>query len=364
MAKAKLGDVQLDETGQDWRVYLTGKAPKKETKVTTGYWRVESNKLYATPVQTIFDEGMILVKFPFGAPFLDDKPTDIDPDCGDTWHKFVDEFWPKCKPVDYAEYMSAIDPEKGGFWADTLATQPRDTLGANMSPEAMADELLKAARENLAKAEEMAKGGKAKNQKAADAAAILEKAMSTQRAALREFHKTEKQPHLDASRAVDDRFLPLIKSMETAGKDIDAKVKRPYLLEQEEIARRAREAAQKVLDDAAAAAAAEAAKNAPSTPLDDGWEEAQPAAPRVEISTPKVSAGVRGARSSLRDVKYGQIVDVVEFAAALARNIGLFPEMKTLLETVANRFARTAAGDGKAHGDDIYPGVKLEIRRE
>ncbi len=360
MAKVKLGEVQLDETGQDWRVYLTGKAPKKETKVTTGYWRVESNKLYATPVQTIFDEGMILVKFPFGAPFLEDKPTDIDPDCGDTWHKFVDEFWPKCKPVEYAEYMDAINPDKGGFWADTLATQPRDTLGANMSPEALADEMLKAARENLAKAEAMAKGGKAKNQKAADAAAILEKAMSTQRAALKEFHEAEKKPHLDAARAVDDRFLPLIKSMVNAGKDIDAKVKRPFLLEQEEIARRAREAAQKVLDDAAA----EAAKNAPATPLDEGWDEAQPTAPRVEISTPKVSAGVRGARSSLRDVKYGVITDYKALACAMIDNLGLNPALRTVLDNYANSLARTAAGDGKAKGAVIFPGVELDIRRE
>lgn len=364
MAKAKLGDVQLDETGQDWRVYLTGKAPKKETKVTTGYWRVESNKLYATPVQTIFDEGMILVKFPFGAPFLEDKPTDIDPDCGDTWHKFVDEFWPKCKPVEYAEYMSAIDPEKGGFWADTLATQPRDTLGANMSPEALADEMLKAARENLAKAEEMAKGGKAKNQKAADAAAILEKAMSTQRAALKEFHEAEKKPHWDAVLAVDARFLPLIKSMVNAGKDIDSKVKRPYLLEQEEIARRAREAAQKVIDDAAAAAAAEADENAPKTPLDEGWEEAQPTAPRVEISTPKVSAGVRGARSSLSDKRYGVVTSYADLAAKMVEHLGLNPELKTLLDNYANRIARAQSTADKKHGDQLYPGVKLEIRRE
>lgn len=362
MAKAKLGDVQLDETGQDWRVYLTGKAPKKETKVTTGYWRVESNKLYATPVQTIFDEGMMLVKFPFGASFLDDKPTEIDSDCGLTWLKFVDEFWPKCKPVEYAEYMGAIDPEKGGFWADTLATQPRDTVGANMSPEAMADEMLKAARENIAKAEALAKGGKAKNQKAADAAAILEKAMSTQRAALKEFHESEKEPHRKAGLAVDERFLPLIRSMVTAGNDLASKVKRPYLLEQEEIGRRAKAAAQKVIDDAAAAAAAEAAENAPKTPLDDGWEEAQPSAPQIEISTPKVSAGVRGARSSLRDVRYAVITDHAAMAARLVE--GKYPDMLNLLEQLALRMARGPAGMEAKDGAEIYPGVKVEIRRE
>lgn len=361
--------IELDETGQDWRAYLKavdkGGSPKRNSEVTTGLWRLPSNKLYATPIMTLFNEhGVMEVTFPVGAPFLDGNPTEIDPDSGEVWHSFQTTIWPKVKAVTWDEYELV---KNGGAWdkdwSDNLKVNSRLAIGGNNPPEDATEKLLREARENEKKAKALAEAGEAKTQKAVDAAAVLIASMSSQRSALDEARKKEKEPYLRAGQAVDEKFNPLIASMKATGVSVQRQVVDPFLRKQEEIANAAKAAAQKVIDDAAAAAAAEAKADAEKrgeAVTDEQWNAAAPTAPAVEISTPKVSAGVKGARTSLSDVRSGKVDDYERFAAALAKARN--SEILTLLDTIGHKMARLAA-DNK-DGDTIYPGLKLVITRQ
>lgn len=361
--------IQLDESGQDWRVYLKlvakGGSPKRDTDVSTGLWRVGSSNLYATPVETLFNKrGEIAVIFPEGAPFLPDSPTELDADCGDIWFKFLTDVWPRCSAVDFDEYEAA----KGtGRWADGQATSPRGSMGANNPPEDAAEKLLAEARENLAKATELKEAGAAKSQKAADAAQVLIKTMSTQRADLGEAHKKEKEPHLEAGRAVDRKYLDLVKDMNAIGITLKREVVDPFLRKQEEIAYAAAAAAQKIIDAAAAAAAAAEAEAAATEgdageqpPVsDEQWDAAAP--PPVSVTVAKVSAGPRGAKASLKDNRSGKVDDYTRFAEAIAtaRN----PELLTLLDAIGHKMARLPGFADKKDGEIIYPGLKMVVTR-
>lgn len=358
--------IELDEDGQDWRVWQAlvekGGSPKRETEVSGGYWRMPSSRLYATPVITFFDKyGEPIARFPHGAPFLETgEAVDIGPDDGDRWHKFAGDYWPRCQAVGTDEHEAAVE---NGRWADDLPTRPRDAIGGNNPPEDEVEKLLREARENKAKVEKiLALKQPAKTQKTADANAVLIKTMSGQRADLGEAHKKEKEPHLEACRAVDRKFLDLIKEMDTLGKRLKREVIDPFLQEKERVAKEAAAAAQKVIDDAAKAQReAEEAKNPkPPATTDEEWKEAAP--PAVTVTTTKVSAGVRGAKTSLRDVRYGVVTDYEKFAAALAKARN--SELLTLLDTLGHKMARGPATADTASGTEFYPGLKLDIRRE
>lgn len=129
--------IQFDETGQDWRVWINAvpseASPKRETEVTTGFWRKTSSKGHAAPCATWFTEGVPQAKF--GG----EDAEVIDPDCGEDWYKFASETWPKLKACQEEEYHTALNT---GFWPDGVPTTKRDGIGGNEGPALADDERL------------------------------------------------------------------------------------------------------------------------------------------------------------------------------------------------------------------------------
>jgi len=129
-----------------------------------------------------------------------------------------------------------------------------------MSPEFYT--LAEETRETVAAVSQWLKGGPitdaAAEAKAADALAGLRKRITSLEAA----HKADKAPHLDACRAVDAAYKPLIAAVTEAANRLKARIQdRIAHLERQrqEEARKAREAADAAAREAAAAAAAAAA---------------------------------------------------------------------------------------------------------
>lgn len=160
----------------------------------------------------------------------------------------------------------------------------------------------------------------------------------------------EKQPHLDASRAVDDKWREPI----TEAKNWAAKAKKhiePFLIAQrraeEERQRKAREEAA-----AAARAAAEAARKArEAEQAEQQDEQAKEAAQREaerlaaqarqaekDAAERKVNAGRTGARVSVRTEKVGVVTDYAKAAAALVAM--KHPDMVDTIDKLAQRAAK------------------------
>lgn len=340
--------IELGEDGQDWRVWQAllpnNGSPKRDTDVSTGYWRIESAKAFATPVRTVFEDGMMMV-------YIGAKDG-IDRDCGDDWHRFCTNQWPKVKASGFEDFEQALET---GFWQDGLATTSRDSIGGNEGPEDAVEQMLREARENIEKAAPLIEAGTAKTKKDADAAAILKEALTSPKAKLEAAHKLEKEPHLEAGRAVDRKYLDLVKEMKKVADDIHRAVIRPFLIEQERIANEAAAAAQKVIDDANEAARKAAEVESGAAVSDEDWQAAAPV--QATVTVPKVSAGTKGTKASLRDVKYGEITDFAAFAAAVSGDLVL----RETLKAMANKLARQPT---TKDGDTPCAGMKVVVRRE
>ncbi len=359
-----MAKIELGEDGQDWRVWAAavedGGSPKNDSDVTSGFWRLES-KGYATPVRTFFDATMIHVQF--GT----DKP--LDGEAGEPWHRFETATWPKVVAVYAEDHAEAIAT---GFWPDGLATSKRDSIGANEAPPDAIEAMLLAAQAEIYKAEAIVKAGAAKTKTKSDAAANLQSELIKLKTELDETREKEKKPHFEAAKAVDERFQPFIKRLNLLANarsgEIRSKVIAPFLAQQEETRRAAAAAAQAVIDEqnrlAREAEEAERAKEAPEgetpAPLtDEEWREA---APEVAVVATKVSAGAKGAKVSLRDVRYGDITDAAAMATKLVELKN--GDVLTLLQTIAHRIARHEMQAEFKHGEEIFPGVNMKIVRE
>ncbi len=238
--------------------------------------------------------------------------------------------WSCRNPISYDAYIKAI--EGGGFDDEPAAighnsgeTDPFEALKIELAGEAeMAADFLKTPVES---------------QEDADKAGVWAKRLSDLSKRADKERETEKAPHLQACREVDDKWRPLVGD----AKDLSAKLKRhiePYLIEQkrkrDEEARKAREEAErqrqealKLQDEERRAAALKAA------------QEAEKAA-----EAPKASAGRTGARVSIRVEKRGEIIDQDAFYQAVRER----SEVTELLQSLANRAAKS--------GFDL-PGMKI-----
>ncbi len=132
--------------------------------------------------------------------------------------------------------------------------------------------------------------------------------------------KDKKQPHMDAAKAVDEAYKPILTKIEEAGSKIKKAIT-AWLLKEE--ARRRAEALEKMRrDEEARKAAAEANEPVPM-PM---------AVPEVE----RPKAGTTGRTTALRTHKSAIITD---YAAAL-NHFAETAEVKELIQTLANRAAR------------------------
>ena len=132
--------------------------------------------------------------------------------------------------------------------------------------------------------------------------------------------KDKKQPHMDAAKAVDESYKPILSKIEDAGGKIKKAIT-AWLLREE--SRRRAEALEQMRKDEEARKAAAAANQPIPEP-----------APIVEVERPK--AGTTGRATALRTHKSAIITD---YRAAL-NHFAETAEVKEAVQALANRAAR------------------------
>ena len=250
------------------------------------------------------------------------------------------EIWTFCcrNPISYEAYTKAIE---GGGWDDepeapaighNLPTDPFEALQVEFAAEKeQAEAFLKLP---------------IKTQADADRAAIWSKRLSTIAKKATDLHKVEKQPSLDESRRIDDKW----RDLKDSPADLSKRLKRHmdvYLQEQQRLElerqRKAREEADRIQREAdAARIAAEQASAKNDNSASDAAAEAerlsqQAADAAREAQARNASAGRTGARVALRTFTYAEITDFEKLLLALKDR----QEIKEVVDTLANRAARS-----------------------
>lgn len=240
--------------------------------------------------------------------------------------------WNFCRthPVSYEAYQKAIE---GAGWDDE---PPIAGIGHNLPADPF--EALKLEYEAEKEQAEAFMKTPVTTQDQADKAAIWSKRLTAIKNKATDLHKVEKQPHLDAGRNVDNKWRGLKEDPDTLAKKLKAHVT-PFLQEQQRLeyerqqrerdeAERKRRAAEEM---AAKADARDTAAQAAAERLQQEADKQEQAA-----KAKNAQAGRTGARVSLRTFLSARIVDYDKALKAL----GNHPEMKALVETLANRAIR------------------------
>jgi hypothetical protein len=242
--------------------------------------------------------------------------------------------WSMRQPITHAAYEKAM---AGGGFDDEPPAPIGDNSGATDPFDALKIEL-------AGEAEQIAEFLKreVKTQGDADKIGIWSKRLADIGKRADSQRVVEKEPHLTASREVDNKWRPIIED----AKDWAAKAKKhvePFLIAQ----KRAEEArARAAVEEAArlrreAEAAAQAAREAEH--VDEKAEaerarliqQAQEAEKAAEVKN--AAAGRTGARVALRTDKRGEIVDYDALLMALKERA----EVKELIQSLANRAAKS-----------------------
>jgi len=272
----------------------------------------------------------------------------------------AEEIWTWCATWPIAEDTYRGVAERGEPWPDDLPVAPGHNQPPTGDPH---EDLLREFEGEKEMAEEFLKNS-VKTQDEADRAAIWAKRLTAIANSAAAFHKAEKQPHLDAGRAVDDKWRDLKeepKELATSLKrSLDDFLKaqaraeeerrRKAEAEAEEKRRAAALAAAKAAEEAAKASEVESAKPDPEAEkaaqaaaeaAERAAEEA--AAAEAEAKEKTVTAGRTGAKASLRTFVSARIVDYDKAVVALKEH----PEMRKLVEQLANRAVKAGvAVDG------------------
>jgi hypothetical protein len=320
-----------DNAWKWWQDALAGKlGPIHDSDPQQGYYRTRFKDKPWEPVAIWFEDG--------------------------EWHAMRGEraisaadIWTWCcrNPITYEAYTKAIE---GGGWDDE---PDAPAIGHNLP----ADPFEALQVEFEAEKEQVSAFLKKPitTQTDADRAAVWAKRLSTIAKKATDLHKVEKQPSLDESRRIDEKW----RDLKEDPADLSKKLKRhmdAYLQEQQRIElerqRKAREEADRIQREAdAARIAAEqaAAKNdnretdaAAAAEHNNRIAEAERLARQAadadkEAQARNASAGRTGARVALRTFTYAEVTDFEKLLLALKDR----PEVKEVVETLANRAARS-----------------------
>lgn len=304
-----------------WQDQLDGKDMSQhlhESEIHTGYWRMRRRKdgpLVAVATWQDDDNKMVgaLTEHPAEPAWLFNLP--------DRWTYICD------KPVSrehYNEYCST-----GRWWDDA------PSIGHNAPPELNSDD-------PATRLEAMlnAEGDTVKEflhrpvetQDQADQAASWVKRLTGLNSEVEAAFKEEKAPHLEAGRAVDEKWRGLRGAAKELADQLRAHVQ-PWA---DRLARAQAAAAEKLRSEAEAA---ERKAQVGKTAQERAEAEAEAAAQRraaEEVEKAKVSAGRTGSKISTRKVVYAEIVDYDKAVAALKHR----DEMRELVQSLANRAAK------------------------
>lgn len=282
------------------------------------------------------------------------------------------DVWTFCcrEPVTEEAYRAAMD---GKGWPDSPpAKKPAEPVKKEVKPEEISsapighnlpDDPHEALTLEFQGELEIAKELLAKpvtDQDQANKIANFSKRVSALAKKANEQFAIEKRPHLDASRACDDKWRELREDTDNLVKQLKKHIETFLLAErrkEQERQRKAAEEAAKVRAEAEAAqrkAAEEAA--AGNEPDNSAAEEAErlereAKALEKEAQEKKVSSGRTGAKVSIREVKVARITDYDALLMALKDR----DEVKELVSSLANRAARS--------GVDL-PGMTIEIEEK
>lgn len=266
----------------------------------------------------------------------------------------ADEAWNFCRthPVTYEAYQKAIE---GAGWDDE---PPAPAIGHNLPSDPHEALKLEYEAEKELAAELLKKEVKTEDQ--ASQIAILSKRIAAVTKKATDLHKVEKQPHLDAGRAVDEKW----RYLKEDPADLSKRLKRhldAFLLEQQRLERERQEAARREEErlrreaEEAARKVAEADQQSEAerqAAIDRARQLEQEAAAKAkEAEAKNASAGRTGARVSLRTFVEPKITDYDALLMALKDR----PEIREVVESLAKRAAKSGVS---------LPGMEIvEIQR-
>ncbi|WP_051447601.1 hypothetical protein [Rhizobium leguminosarum] len=255
----------------------------------------------------------------------------------------INALWVWCcrQPVEFDAYEAAMD---GKGWVDEPPTAPG--IGDNSGEADPFDALNIEYLGEKEQAEEFMKAN-VTTQAQADKVAIWAKRLTSIKSRAEGFHKVEKQPHLDAGRAVDDKWRELKSDPDELAKKLKVHIK-PFLQEQlrieEERQSKARAEAEKIraareAELHAQIQAAQAIDNPDSEKVGALIKNIERIANEpIEVEARKVNAGRTGARVSMRTEKVGVVTDYGKAAAALVAM--RHKDLIEIIDTLAKRAAK------------------------
>lgn len=297
------------DTHEYWRNALKGNfGPISEDHPQPGYYRKRGRSGWQR-VAIWLDKGNLVARVDAGQDITDK----VD----------ISQIWLRCceHPISYDRYQLVAG---GAPWPDEPPENPG--IGHNMPGDDPLQALLaELTGEIETTAEFLAKPIKTKEE--ADRAGIWARRVGDIAKRADDARKIEKEPHLAASRAVDDRWRGVIED----AKDLMQRLKRhvePYLIAQkraeEERARKAREEAERLRREA------EKADEAQRAELARQAEDAE-----REAKAKNANAGRTGARVALRTEKRAKVTDYK--AAALALLDANHAELREKIDQLAQR---------------------------
>jgi hypothetical protein len=312
-----------------WRAALAGdKQPIHENEPHVGFWAKRQKAGPRLPVAIWRGEhGLLVALVGF------DGSTKVV-DAGELWT------WVVRDPVTEEEYRAAF---AAGAWpSDPPAVQTAPTSDGEQRPNSSHADPAEALRVELDGESELATeflAAPISTDADADRAAIWAKRLGDLSKRADGHRETEKAPHLEAGRAVDAKWKPIV----DGAKELSTRLKRhvePFLIEKKRIEdekrRKAEEEARRLRDEAERAAREAAANDeAAQRAAADAVRKAQEAerAAEAKVST---NAGRTGAKVALRTERRARIIDYAAAHLALRDH----PEMKALVEQLANRAVR------------------------
>jgi hypothetical protein len=265
--------------------------------VHAGFYRLKArNGGIDQPIAYWFDKGQLRCRI--GAKEIDEQTAR---------ERFM---WAQERPITHELYSAVIE---GALWPDVNeVVAGHNRAPADNSMDALADRLDDLARE----AERMIKDGAASSEALCDQASDVANTLGEIEKRADAARTTEKQPHIDAGRAIDGKWRPLIERAADIKRRLKLIVVTPFLKAKEE-------ERQKTL-------AAEIAKGTPADAL----------------PTVRTTAGSSKRSTALRTQKTAEITDY----PALLSHLGEHPDIKDAVQRIANASARAGV---------VLPGMKI-----
>lgn len=285
-----------------WRARLAGQDVPLPDEPAPGRYRIPARRTdgvgyrpaKSTPVAVWRIVGVLMV-------MIGEKR--ISSSSGEDWHSFVSETWPRCMAVTANQYNAAIN---GGSWPD-------ESDAVTRSNQAPPDDTLEAITERIAdlarEAQRLIDKGAAQTKDEADQASDLANLLGKLEKRADELRVKEKEPHLIASRDVDDKWRAPIADARAAKETLKDVVAKPFLV-----------ALKKEQDEAEF-----------QRLLSGDTKEFHPA------EKPKATAGSRGRPVSLRTQKRA----VIEDQDALYQACREHPKVKSALQEIADAAAKS-----------------------